>query len=67
MLVPADLETIYNLNPLYRLGINGTGQTITLVEDSDTYSNDVATYRNTFLKQVVGHRDHHSSERRRHL
>ncbi len=42
-LVPADLETIYNLNPLYRVGINGTGQTVIVVEDSDTYSNDVAT------------------------
>jgi subtilase family serine protease len=54
VLVPADLETIYNLNPLYRLGINGTGQTITLVEDSDTYSNDVTTYRTTFLKKWSG-------------
>jgi len=48
-LVPADFQTIYNLNPLYRQGINGTGQTITVVESSATYSTDVATYRNTFL------------------
>jgi len=53
-LVPADLETIYNLNPLYRVGINGTGQTVIVVEDSDTYSNDVATYRNTFLSKWSG-------------
>jgi subtilase family serine protease len=53
-LVAADLETIYNLNPLFRLGINGSGQTITLVEDSDTYSNDVATYRSTFLSKWSG-------------
>jgi hypothetical protein len=54
VLVPADLETIYNLNPLYRVGINGTGQTITLVEDSDTYSNDVSVYRSTFLSKWTG-------------
>jgi len=53
-LVPADFQTIYNLNPLYRDGINGTGQTITVVEDSDTYSNDVATYRSTFLSKWSG-------------
>ncbi|MGB8029903.1 MAG: protease pro-enzyme activation domain-containing protein [Terracidiphilus sp.] len=54
VLVPADLEIIYNLNPLFRLGINGAGQTITLVEDSNTYSDDVATYRTTFLSKWSG-------------
>ena len=54
VLVPADLETIYNLNPLFRLGINGTGQTITLVEDSNTFSTDVAIYRSTFLSKWSG-------------
>src|SRR5271154_664680 len=53
-LVPGDFQTIYNLNPLYQEGINGTGQTITVVEDSDTYSNDVATYRSTFLSKWSG-------------
>jgi subtilase family serine protease len=48
-LVPADFQVIYNLNPLYRLGFTGTGHTITLVEDSNTYDSDVATYRSTFL------------------
>ena len=58
-LVPADFQTIYNLNPLYREGINGTGQTITVVEDSDTYTpsggtNDVTVYRKTFLSKWSG-------------
>src|ERR1035441_4301839 len=58
-LVPADFQTIYNLNPLYQQGINGTGQTITIVEDSDTYTpsggtNDVTVYRNTFLSKWSG-------------
>ncbi len=58
-LVPADFQTIYNLNPLYQDGINGKGQTITVVEDSDTYTpsggtNDVIFYRNTFLSKWSG-------------
>jgi len=47
-LVPGDLQTIYNVVPLLRLGISGQGQTIAIVEDSDTYSNDVSVYRTTF-------------------
>lgn len=53
-LSPAEFQVIYNLNPLYRVGINGTGQTIVLVEDSDTFSNDVTIYRNTFLSKYSG-------------
>ena len=53
-LVPADFQTIYNLNPLYRQGINGTGQTITVVEDTNTYGTDVTTYRNAFLSSRTG-------------
>ncbi len=37
--VPADLDTIYNLNPLFAEGYSGQGQTIVVVEDSDTYNN----------------------------
>jgi hypothetical protein len=53
-LVPADYQVIYNLNPLYRQGILGAGQTIVVVDDSDSYSTDVATYRSTFLSQYSG-------------
>ncbi len=53
-LAPADFQVIYNLNPLYRLGLTGTGQTIVVVEDSDTYSTDVAKYRSTFLSNYTG-------------
>ena len=35
---PADLATIYNLNPLFEAGVSGQGQTIALVEDSDVYN-----------------------------
>jgi subtilase family serine protease len=48
-LVPADLATIYNLNPLFAAGISGQGQTIAVVEDSDLYStSDWSTFRSTF-------------------
>jgi len=48
-LVPADLATIYNLNPLFSAGISGQGQTIVLIEDSDVFSgSDWATFRSTF-------------------
>jgi hypothetical protein len=48
-LVPADLATIYNLNPLFNAGVTGTGQTIVLVEDSDVYSSTNWTvFRNEF-------------------
>ena len=38
-MVPADLATIYNLNPLFKAtpSISGQGQTIVVIEDSDVY------------------------------
>ena len=48
-LVPADLATIYNLNPLFGKGITGAGQTIVVIEDTDVYSTaDWTTFRSTF-------------------
>ncbi len=47
--VPADLATIYNLNPLFSAGTTGQGQTIVLIEDTDLFSNsDWNTFRSTF-------------------
>jgi subtilase family serine protease len=37
-LMPQDLATIYNLNPLFSAGITGKGQTIVVVEDEDAFS-----------------------------
>jgi subtilase family serine protease len=46
---PADLATIYNLNPLFTAGVNGAGETIALIEDTNVYSTtDIATFRSTF-------------------
>ncbi len=48
-LVPEDLATIYNLNPLFNAGLTGQGQTIVVVEDSNvTNKKDWATFRSTF-------------------
>lgn len=54
-MTPQDNQTIYSLNPLYASGISGQGQTVYLVEDTDTYGtagsngkSDWNTYRSTF-------------------
>jgi subtilase family serine protease len=47
-LVPGDLATIYNVNPVYKAGISGKGQTIVVVEDSDIFSEDWNTFRTAF-------------------
>jgi hypothetical protein len=52
-ITPYDNAAIYNLTPLWNAGISGQGQTIALVEDTDTYGStnyatDWNTYRTTF-------------------
>jgi len=47
--VPADLATIYDLNPLFKSGYTGKGQTIAVIEDSNLFSTaDWYTFRSTF-------------------
>jgi hypothetical protein len=48
LVVPADVQTIYNLSPLYRQGIYGQGQTIVVVGDAMPWSTDPTTYQTTF-------------------
>ncbi|MGB0115204.1 MAG: Ig-like domain repeat protein, partial [Terriglobales bacterium] len=49
LVVPGDLATIYNLNPLFTASISGQGQTIVVIEDTDVYSTaDWSTFRSTF-------------------
>ncbi|HKS67074.1 MAG TPA: S53 family peptidase, partial [Candidatus Acidoferrales bacterium] len=45
---PGDYATIYNINPLYGAGINGTGAKIAVVGRSDFAFQDVTDFRNTF-------------------
>jgi len=44
-LVPDDFQTIYDLKPLYSIGINGTGQTIAIMGETDIVLKDIATFR----------------------
>ena len=49
LVVPADLATIYDFNPLFAAGYSGQGQTIVVLEDSDLYStSDWTTFRSVF-------------------
>jgi subtilase family serine protease len=54
LVVPADVQTIYNLTPVYRQGIYGQGQTIVVVEDAMPWSTDPSTYQSTFNLGVFG-------------
>ena len=46
---PPDLATIYNLNPLFKAGISGQGQTIVVVEDTNVFSTaDWTSFRSVF-------------------
>jgi subtilase family serine protease len=42
---PADIATIYDVNPLYKAGIDGTGQSIAIIASSNIDPQDIATYR----------------------
>lgn len=45
---PQDFATIYNLTPLYNAGIDGTGEVIAVVADSNINPTDVAQFRSVF-------------------
>ena len=47
-LAPGDIATIYDLNPLYNAGIDGTGQTLAISGQSDVYQSDIAAFRTAF-------------------
>jgi len=47
-LAPGDIATIYDLGPLYNEGINGAGQVIVVVGQSDIYTGDIAAFRSSF-------------------
>jgi hypothetical protein len=45
---PADFATIYDVQPLYTAGIDGTGQTVAIASDSNFHVSDVSNYRQLF-------------------
>ena len=47
--VPDDIHTIYNFNPVYKDNITGKGETIVVIEDTNVFSTDDWTvFRDTF-------------------
>jgi pro-kumamolisin-like protein len=53
-LVPADFQTIYNVSPLLTAGIAGKGQTVVVVEDTDSFGKDWMNYRAKFGLATYG-------------
>lgn len=56
-LAPGDLATIYDLNPLYNgsPAINGTGQKLAIIGQTDVYLDDINAFRSGFgLSQITG-------------
>jgi len=50
LVVPDDLHSIYNFNPIYQKNITGRGETIVVIEDTNVYSTaDWDVFRKTFL------------------
>jgi subtilase family serine protease len=47
-LAPGDIATIYDLNPIYTAGIDGTGQRLVVAGQTDIYSSDPAAFRSIF-------------------
>ncbi len=54
-LAPADFATIYDVNALYTAGINGSGQTLAVIGQTDVYLADLVDFRNGFsLPSISG-------------
>lgn len=52
---PGDIETIYDLTPLYTAGFNGAGQKLVIVGQTDVYLSDLNYFRSGFgLAQISG-------------
>ncbi len=47
-LAPGDLATIYNFSSLYSAGIDGTGQKIVIVGQTNIYPSDIAAFRSQY-------------------
>ncbi len=47
-LAPVDFATIYDLTPLQKAGLDGTGQSIAIVGESDVYASDLSQFRTRY-------------------
>jgi subtilase family serine protease len=48
VLAPDDLSTIYNIDALYKSGIDGAGQTVAIAGESDIDMSDIEYFRSVF-------------------
>jgi hypothetical protein len=54
-LAPGDIATMYDINPLYTAGIDGTGQKLAVIGETDVYLADLNDFRSGFgLSQISG-------------
>ncbi len=54
-IAPGDVSTIYDLTPLYTAGIDGTGQTLAVIGETDVFLDDINEFRSGFgLSQING-------------
>jgi subtilase family serine protease len=53
-LAPGDLETIYHLGSLYSAGIDGTGQKLAVMGQTDVYLADLNDFRSGFGLSTIG-------------
>jgi subtilase family serine protease len=54
-LAPGDIATMYDINPLYTAGIDGTGQKLAVIGETDVYLADINDFRSGFgLSQISG-------------
>jgi len=47
-LVPDDIATIYDIAPLYAAGINGTGQSLAVMGQTDIQTSDISSFRKKY-------------------
>jgi subtilase family serine protease len=52
-LAPGDIATIYDINPLYNSGIDGTGQKLAIIGQTDIYLNDINYFRSGFSLSTI--------------
>lgn len=48
LVAPGDIATIYDINALYSAGIDGTGETLAVMGQTDIYLADIADFRSGF-------------------
>ena len=55
LIAPGDITTMYDLQPLYTAGINGSGQKLAVIGETDVYLADLNDFRTGFdLPQISG-------------